>query len=106
MINRRTVLERHNPHYRTLNKIAPLSVGNGAFCFTADFTGLQTFFDDYCAAEDAFPLCTMAEWGWHSYQIEDESLLRLTPFDTYGRTVYYATDDKEIGRASCRERVC
>jgi hypothetical protein len=95
MIDRQAVLQRHNPNYKTLKKIAPLSVGNGTFCFTADFTGLQTFFDDYCAAQDAFPLCTMAEWGWHSYpQTEDESLLRLTPYDTYGRTVYYATDDK------------
>jgi len=95
MIDRRSVLQRHNPHYKTLNKSAPLSAGNGVFCFTADFTGLQTFFDDYCAAQDAFPLCTMAEWGWHSYpKTEDESLLRLTPYDAYGRTVYYATDDK------------
>jgi len=37
----------------------------------------------------------MAEWGWHSYSdTEDESKLRLTPYDTFGRTVYYATDDK------------
>jgi len=95
MIDRQAVLQRHNPHYKTLKKSAPLSVGNGVFCFTADFTGLQTFFDDYSAAQDAFPLCTMAEWGWHSYpQTEDESSLRLTPYDTYGRTVYYAADDK------------
>jgi len=95
MIDRKAVLQRHNPHYKTLKKYAPLSVGNGVFCFTADFTGLQTFFDDYSSAQDAFPLCTMAEWGWHSYpQTEDESHLRLTPYDTYGRTVYYATDDK------------
>jgi protein-glucosylgalactosylhydroxylysine glucosidase len=95
MIDRQAVLQRHNPHYKNLKKTAPLSVGNGVFCFTADFTGLQTFFDDYSAAQDAFPLCTMAEWGWHSYpQTEDESLLRLTPYDTYGRTVYYAADDK------------
>ena len=94
-IDRKSVLQRHNPHYKTLKKHAPLSVGNGVFCFTADFTGLQTFFDDYSSAQDAFPLCTMAEWGWHSYpQTEDESHLRLTPYDTYGRTVYYATDDK------------
>jgi len=95
MIDRQAVLKRHDPHYKTLKKNAPLSVGNGVFCFTADFTGLQTFFDDYSAAQDAFPLCTMAEWGWHSYpKTEDESLLRLTPYDTYGRTVYYAADDK------------
>jgi hypothetical protein len=94
MIDRRKVIERHNPHYKNPNKNAPLSVGNGIFCFTADFTGLQTFFDEY-TAEGAFPLCTMAEWGWHSYsrQKDDEALLRLTPYDTCGRTVYYASDD-------------
>jgi len=96
MINRREVLERHSPHYRKLNMNAPLSVGNGTFCFTSDFTGLQTFFDEYAEKDDAFPLCTMAEWGWHSYNRspDDEANLRLTPFDTYGRDVYYATDDK------------
>ena len=94
MINRRQIIERHNPTYKKLNKDAPLSVGNGRFCFTADFTGLQTFFDEYAAADDAFPLCTMADWGWHSYTPqEDESKLRLTPFDTYGRSVNYAADN-------------
>jgi len=69
MINRRAVIEKHNPCYKDLKINAPLSVGNGTFCFTADFTGLQTFFDDYSSAQDAFPLCTMAEWGWHSYPL-------------------------------------
>jgi hypothetical protein len=95
MINRKEVVQRHCPHYKKLNLHAPLSTGNGTFCFTADFTGLQTFFDEYAEAPDAFPLCTMAEWGWHSYPLppEDEASLRLTPYDTYGRSVYYATDD-------------
>jgi len=93
MIDRRSVTERHSPCYKKINKDAPLSVGNGAFCFTADFTGLQTFFDEYSTADDAFPLCTMAEWGWHSYPRPDKDTLRLTPYDTYGRTVYYAADN-------------
>jgi len=94
-INRRAVIERHNPRYKEIKKHAPLSVGNGRFCFTADFTGLQTFFDEYGEAQDAFPLCTMAEWGWHSYPSppEDEAKLRMTPYNTYGRNVYYASDD-------------
>ncbi|MDR0502780.1 MAG: hypothetical protein LBH16_05600 [Treponema sp.] len=93
-MNRRETVERHNPHYAKLNKNAPLSVGNGKFCFTADFTGLQTFYDEYCEGQDAFPLCTMSEWGWHSYPAAGgQQELRLTPFDTYGRTVYYAADD-------------
>jgi hypothetical protein len=79
-----------------MEKNAPLSVGNGTFCFTADFTGLQTFFDEYAAANDSFPLCTMAEWGWHSYagSPRDDSPLRLTPFDTSGRQVFYAVDER------------
>jgi len=95
VIDRKTVVERHNPHYKKLNKNAPLSVGNGGFCLTADFTGLQTFFDEYSDGSGAFPLCTMAEWGWHSYPYpkDDETLLRLTPYDTHGRNVFYAADD-------------
>ncbi|MDR2482848.1 MAG: hypothetical protein LBD08_04365 [Treponema sp.] len=93
MIDRRDLVTRHNPHYTEDNTDAPLSVGNGVFCFTADSTGLQTFFDEYAAA--GFPLCTMAEWGWHAYPPRDgdEEGLRLTPYDTWGRAVYYATDD-------------
>ncbi|MDR2794115.1 MAG: hypothetical protein LBB61_10720 [Treponema sp.] len=92
MIDRHALITRHNPLYTKLETKAPLSVGNGGFCFTADFTGLQTFSAEYAAEEDAFPLCTMAEWGWHSYAdaIKDDSLLRLEPFDTWGRTVNYA----------------
>jgi hypothetical protein len=104
MIDRYSLVTRHNPRYTGQEKNAPLSVGNGAFCFTADYTGLQTFYDEYAAAGDCFPLCTMAEWGWHSYaghprdgvpQAEraDDSLLRLTPFDAGGRRVFYAVDD-------------
>jgi len=97
MIDRKKVLDKHNPHYKKINTKAPLSIGNGKFCFTSDFTGLQTFYDEYShgQTDDAFPLCTMAEWGWHSYPYpkEDEDNLRLTPFDVYGRTVHYACDD-------------
>ena len=93
MIDRRALVNRHNPLYTAPDKNAPLSVGNGTFCFTADYTGLQTFYAAYAAGDDAFPLCTMAEWGWHSYPpvSGDAEELRLTPYDTYGRTVYYAT---------------
>jgi len=95
MIDRHKVIKRHNPSYNELKKRAPLSVGNGVFCFTADFTGLQTFYDEYSASSDAFPLCTMAEWGWHSYPLpeEEKKLLRLTPYDTNGRIVNYACDN-------------
>ncbi|MHC6201718.1 hypothetical protein ACYULU_00815 [Breznakiellaceae bacterium SP9] len=99
MIDRQRLVTRHNPVYtksaKDQNMQAPLSVGNGSFCFTADFTGLQTFFDDYAAPADGFPLCTMAEWGWHSYPPlpGDEAGVRLTAYDTFGRDVYYAAGD-------------
>ncbi|GHT56989.1 hypothetical protein FACS1894109_07850 [Spirochaetia bacterium] len=95
MIDRQRLVTRHNPVYTKPEKNAPLSVGNGRFCFTADFTGLQSFFDDYAVPADAFPLCTMAEWGWHSYAgaPKDDSALHLTPFDTQGQPVAYAVDD-------------
>ncbi|MDR1588511.1 MAG: hypothetical protein LBS57_13740 [Treponema sp.] len=94
MIDRHGLVTRHNPLYTKWEKNAPLSVGNGTFCFTADFTGLQTFFDEYAAADDSFPLCTLAEWGWHFYpgSPRDDSPLRLTPFDAFGRQVSYAVD--------------
>jgi hypothetical protein len=93
-IDRQSLVSRHNPVYigeRSTPRNAPLSVGNGAFCFTADFTGLQTFTD-----EDAvFPLCTMAEWGWHRYgdAPPDDRALRLEMLDTWGREVRYAISD-------------
>ncbi|MDR2632848.1 MAG: hypothetical protein LBC51_04400 [Treponema sp.] len=94
MLDRYGLVSRHNPLYTAIERSAPLSVGNGTFCFTADCTGLQTFFDAYSAADDSFPLCTMAEWAWHSYPNapQDDSQLRLSPFDTFGRTVGYAVD--------------
>ncbi|MDR1575297.1 MAG: hypothetical protein LBS37_04755 [Treponema sp.] len=90
MIDRKALVSRHNPCYERAMTGAPLSLGNGSFCFTADFTGLQSFPDQYSPC----PLCTMAEWGWHSYpgSPQDDRGLRLVPFDAYGRQVGYAVD--------------
>ncbi|MDR2797550.1 MAG: hypothetical protein LBB80_04340 [Treponema sp.] len=104
MVDRHGLVTRHNPVYFRIETSAPLSVGNGRFCFTADFTGLQTFFDAYSAPDHGFPLCTMAEWGWHSYPNapQDDSQLRRTPFDTFGREVGYGVDEtgqEELFRA-------
>lgn len=90
MIDRQALFSRHAPHYAGPEPSAPLSVGNGRFCFTADVTGLQSLAADY----EICPLCTMAEWGWHRYADApaDDSALRLETFDTDGRPVGYATD--------------
>jgi hypothetical protein len=94
VIDRLRLVSRHDPVYGDdvrASREAPLSVGNGTFCFTADWTGLQTFTDENAA----FPLCTMAEWGWHRYADAqaDDNGLRLEPFDTWGRDVGYAVSD-------------
>jgi len=86
-IDRRALVRRHNPVIKSVDPLAPLSVGNGQFAFTADVTGLQTFAAAY---EPGIPLCTQSHWGWHSFQrIPGE--LRLKEYDTYGRKVGYAT---------------
>ncbi|NLN46182.1 MAG: hypothetical protein GX153_06410, partial [Clostridiaceae bacterium] len=99
MIDRKDLVTRHNPTLRAARpadsatlaalSASPLSVGNGEFAFTAYFTGLQTLRDAYRLV----PLCTMSQWGWHSFPVPlDESALRLKPFDTHGRSVGYASD--------------
>jgi protein-glucosylgalactosylhydroxylysine glucosidase len=90
LIDRAALVNRHNPVLRKLEPLSPLSIGNGEFAFTADVTGLQTFPQEY---ENACPLCTMSQWGWHtspSRQGLDAAALRLTQYDTYGRSVGYA----------------
>src|SRR5579883_3507795 len=93
-IDRQALVARHSPRYNQPDFDAPLSVGNGEFTFTADFTGLQTFPQLY---EKTVPLCTMAQWGWHSTPIPDglsPDQLRLEMFDTYGRQVGYKTSSR------------
>src|SRR5215472_13890955 len=91
LINRAALVRRHNPSLRKLEPDAPLSVGNGEFAFTADITGLQSFPLEY---RNTMPLCTMSQWGWHTTPLPsglDPKSFRLTPFDTHGRQVGYAT---------------
>jgi hypothetical protein len=82
------IASRHDPVLHRMDPRSPLSVGNGEFAFTADITGLQSFAELY---ESTLPLCTQAQWGWHSFPGPGASDLRLEIFDTYGRPVGYAT---------------
>ncbi len=89
-IDRAALVRRHNPVVRKLDPLGPLSLGNGEFAFTADVTGLQTFAAEY---ERDMPLCTMAQWGWHTTPLRsglDAGSFRLAQFDTFGRQVAYA----------------
>src|SRR5688500_1516716 len=83
-IDRAALVSRHNPVLRQLDPLSPLTVGNGEIAFTADVTGLQTFLPEY---ENAMPLCTMSQWGWHTRPAPRELAqrrLRLTQYDTHG----------------------
>jgi hypothetical protein len=85
------LVRRHSPRSSAIEPLAPLSVGNGEFAFTADVTGLQTIDRVY---EGTMPLCTMAQWGWHTVPRTDglaDKDLKLVQYDTHGRSVGYHT---------------
>lgn len=94
LIDRRSLVRRHNPVLHLLDPMSPLSVGNGEFAFTGDITGLQTFPDAY---EKGIPLCTQSQWGWHSFPAPvgvSARDFRTERFDTHGRMVGYPTSSE------------
>ena len=94
MLDRRSIVSRHDVRLHAIDADSPLSVGNGEFAFTVDVTGLQSLPGAY---ERSVPLCTQSQWGWHSVPIPDglsHRELRLEMFDTYGREVGYATSSQ------------
>lgn len=92
-IDRTALVRRHNPTLRAPDAMNPLSVGNGEFAFSFDVTGLQTLVGFHAA--NGTPLCTMSQWGWHSFPTPPElagQKLRLAEYAAAGRRVGYATD--------------
>jgi hypothetical protein len=93
-IDRQAVVARHNPHLRAIDPMAPLSVGNGRFAFTADVTGLQTLPDHY--HDKGTPVETQARWSWHEnpnpngYKLADAN----RDYTAWGRTVGYPTNTR------------
>lgn len=96
-INRRELVNRHNPVLKEFNPFSPLSVGNGEFAFSADITGFQTFSGEYSTG---IPLCTQSQWGWHitpvskgkyAYERRD---LKLKFYNSGRRKVGYATSSE------------
>lgn len=91
-IDRNAVVSRHNPSLQAIDTMAPLSVGNGRFCFTADVTGLQTLPEHY--AKTGTPLETQARWSWHEnanpngYKLADAN----RDYTAHGRTLGYPTN--------------
>ncbi|WP_205880753.1 hypothetical protein [Limisphaera ngatamarikiensis] len=90
-LDRRAIVRRHEPRFTRFDPFGALTVGNGRFAFTADVTGLQTLAE---ACEKEFPLCTTADWAWHTIPAPsglDPEKFQYEDFDTYGRKVGYAT---------------
>lgn len=90
-IDRKGVVARHHPQLKQIDPMAPLTVGNGRFAFTADVTGLQTLPDLYEARGIA--LETQARWSWHTdsnpqgYTLADAN----TDYSAHGRITGYPT---------------
>lgn len=94
-INREEVVKRHNIHLDRIDTLGSLSVGNGDFAFTADITGMQTFYSDY---ENGVSLGTQTQWAWHTippaapYSLDDV----LVEYETCNdQTVSYAVQHGE-----------
>jgi hypothetical protein len=102
-IDRYAVVSRHNVMLEQLDPLAPVSVGNGDFAFTADVTGMQTFGDYYYS--HGIPLETLCTWAWHAfpnvngYKWEET----LQESDFHGRKIKYASLEKTPAAVYFRE---
>ncbi|MBN1144881.1 MAG: hypothetical protein JXA72_10685 [Bacteroidales bacterium] len=97
-INREELVQRHIVHVNTFDSLSSLSVGNGRFAFTVDFTGLQTFPEMY---EKGIPLGTQSEWGWHSFPNTGGFEFResMKEYDYHGRKILYDVQWMKAGRS-------
>ncbi len=100
-INRRELVGRHKLKFQAYTPRSPLSVGNGEFAFTFDFTGLQTFPGE---RPGDLPLGTMAQWSWHAFPGSDQSRYEetLRSYSVHGRKVTYATDRESAAAKTIR----
>lgn len=94
-INRKSLVESHNPVLKNINTASPFSVGNGEVAFTVDVTGLQSLYSLY--KKQNVPLCTMSQWGWHS---SPDSNGKFYTFDDVVKTEYDFASGKKVYYAS------
>ena len=96
-IDRKALVTRHNVKISAIDTLASLSVGNGAFAFTVDATGLQSFPEKY---QKGVPLGTQSEWGWDSYKNTNNYKFSetLRDYDQYGRKISYSVQEKSTPR--------
>jgi hypothetical protein len=64
VIDRHTLVSRHDIVVRQIDPMGALAVGNGEFAFNVDVTGLQSFPEYY---EKTMPIGILSDWGWHSF---------------------------------------
>jgi hypothetical protein len=84
-IDRRALVQRHNPHQSSIDPASPFMVGNGNLALTTDITGLSTFPEQYGRR---VPLMTQAQWAWHTFPNPDNHRYEqsLVPVTLHGRT--------------------
>jgi len=98
MIKRKELITRHNPVLKKIEIDSPLTVGNGNFAFTTDPTGMQSLYQLFY--ENNIPLCTMAQWGWHTEPVGDGrpnytlADVDMTGYEYEDRKIYLPIDKK------------
>lgn len=89
-IDREKLVNAFSPRATFLDYNSAFTLGNGAFAFTADVTGFQSFGDEYFAA--GFPLETKARWAWHSRNNPGHTLNDVAQeYSAYGQTAKFPT---------------
>ncbi|HLO59576.1 MAG TPA: hypothetical protein VK179_12595 [Bacteroidales bacterium] len=96
-IDRKALVERHIVNITTVDSVSSLTVGNGGFAFTVDFTGLQTYPELY---ENGIPLGSYSNWGWHSFpNIHNYNINEcLKNYNYHGRKVSYNVEWNNTSR--------
>ena len=93
-IDRQALVQRHKVINTNADSLSSLSVGNGAFAFTADITGMQSFPDYY---QNGVPLGTQSEWGWHSFPNTKNLHIEQAQktYEPEGKKISYTVQPKE-----------
>ncbi|QNL52363.1 hypothetical protein H8S90_02375 [Olivibacter sp. SDN3] len=98
-IDRKKVVSRHNVVNTEMDALSSLTLGNGAFAFTVDVTGLQSFPLHY---DTGVSLGTQSEWAWDRFKNTDnfrfEETLKAYDFNDEGREAKYSIQWKEPER--------
>lgn len=81
MIDRKTLVTRHNITFTAANPAVTPQVGNGEIAFGIDVTGLQTLYGN-----------TLSQWGWHSTVPPVENpveAFKMFEIEVHGHTATY-----------------